>query len=201
MNSRIEKYLNYIINDLITNTKFQESQSLADTTFLLFFKLPWSNHRAFTEANMKGILRYNSIPLGLVDYLYDNYVLEDDNQIDYVWENYKDFLIDIVYNKKTINESDDKMGMYLDKLLNILEDDTYLVNSSVLKVPFYNTSISFRRSDEYIFILDLVNLSSPPDRFITYCSDMFNIEGKNLKILWDNYRLFLGDFVTNNTRY
>ena len=201
MNSRIEKYLNYIINDLITNTKFQESQSLADTTFLLFFKLPWSNNRAFTEANMKGILRYNSIPLGLVDYLYDNYVLEDDNQIDYVWEKYKDFLIDIVYNKKTINESDDKMGMYLDKLLNILEDDTYLVNSSVLKVPFYNTSISFRRSDEYIFILDLVNLSSPPDRFITYCSDMFNIEGKNLKILWDNYRLFLGDFVTNNTRY
>jgi hypothetical protein len=201
MNSRIEKYLNYIINDLITNTKFQESQSLADTTFLLFFKLPWSNNRAFTEANVKGILRYNSIPLGLVDYLYDNYVLEDDNQIDYVWEKYKDFLIDIVYNKKTINESDDKMGMYLDKLLNILEDDTYLVNSSVLKVPFYNTSISFRRSDEYIFILDLVNLSSPPDRFITYCSDMFNIEGKNLKILWDNYRLFLGDFVTNNTRY
>ena len=201
MNSRVEKYLNYIINDLITNTKFQESQSLADTTFLLFFKLPWSNNRAFTEANMKGILRYNSIPLGLVDYLYNNYVLEDDNQIDYVWEKYKDFLIDIVYNKKTINESDDRMVTYLDKILNILEDDTYLVNSSVLKVPFYNTSISFRRSDEYIFILDLVNLSSPPDRFITYCSDMFNIEGKNLKILWDNYRLFLGDFVTNNTRY
>jgi len=201
MNSRVEKYLNYIINDLITDTKFQESQSLADTTFLLFFKLPWSNNRAFTEANMKGILRYNSIPLGLVDYLYNNYVLEDDNQIDYVWEKYKDFLIDIVYNKKTINESDDRMVTYLDKILNILEDDTYLVNSSVLKVPFYNTSISFRRSDEYIFILDLVNLSSPPDRFITYCSDMFNIEGKNLKILWDNYRLFLGDFVTNNTRY
>jgi hypothetical protein len=201
MNSRIEKYLNYIINDLIANTKFQESQSLADTTFLLFFKLPWSNSRAFTEANMKGILRYGSIPLGLVDYLYNNYTLEDDNQIDYVWEKYKDFLIDIVYNKKTINESDDRMVTYLDKILNILEDDTYQVNSSVLKVPFYNTSISFRRSDEYIFILDLVNLSSPPDRFITYCSDMFNIEGKNLKILWDNYRLFLGDFVTNNTRY
>lgn len=201
MNSRIEKYLNYIINDLITDTKFQESQSLADAAFLLFFKLPWSKSRSFTEANMKGILRYNSIPLGLVDYLYNNYGLEDDNQIDYVWENYKDFLIDLIYNKKTINESDDKMDMYLDKILNILEDDTYLVNSSLLKVPFFNTSISFRRSDDHIFILDLVNLSSPPERFITYCSDMFNIEGKNLKILWDNYRLFLGDFVTNNTRY
>ena len=202
MNSRIEKYLNYIINDLITNTKFQESQSLADTTFLLFFKLPWSNSRAFTEANMKGILRYGSIPLGLVDYLYNNYTLEDDNQIDYVWEKYKDFLIDIVYNKKTINESDDRMVTYLDKILNILEDDTYQVNSSVLKVPFFVNSISLRySSNENIDILYLLNLETPPPKFVSYCSDMFNIEGKNLKILWDNYRLFLGDFVTNNTRY
>ena len=98
MNSRIEKYLNYIINDLISSTKFQES--LVDERLLLFFKLPWSNSRAFTESNMKGILRYGSIPLGLVDYLYNNYTLEDDNQIDYVWEKYRDFLIDIVFNKK-----------------------------------------------------------------------------------------------------
>ena len=98
MNSRIEKYLNYIINDLISNTKIKGPSTVVEKV-LLFFKLPWDDNRVFTEANMKGILRYNSIPLGLVDYLDNNYGLEDDNQIDYVWENYRDFLIDITYNK------------------------------------------------------------------------------------------------------
>jgi len=190
MNSRIEKYLNYIINDLISSTKFQES--LVDERLLLFFKLPWSNSRAFTESNMKGILRYNSIPLGLVDYLYNNYALEDDNQIDYVWEKYRDFLIDIVYNKKTINESDDKMDMYIHKVLNILEDDTYLVNSSAVMIPFFTHPISFS---------SIRLLSPPPERFISYCSDMYNIEGEYIKILWDEYKLFLDDFIINNTRH
>ena len=111
------------------------------------------------------------------------------------------FARDIIFNKKTINESDDKMDMYIHKVLNILEDDTYLVNSSHLKVPFFNTPISFSDIGDHIFILDLANSSSPLNTFVSYCSDMYNIEGKYLKILWDNYRLFLGDFVINNTRH
>lgn len=197
MNDRVLKYLNYVINDLISNTEIKKISPSRDP----YMSLPWNNALLLSNDKVKRVLQYTNTPLIIMSYLNDSYGMESEEQMRYVWDTYKDFLTDVIYNKKTINESDDKMDMYIHKVLNILEDDTYLVNSSAVMIPFFTHPINFRKSDGYNFILYLLDVPSPPERFVSYCSDMYNIEGEYIKMLWDEYKLFLDDFIINNTRH
>lgn len=96
MNDRVLKYLNYVIDDLISNTEIKKLSPVTGP----FISFPWNNVvlQAFNKS--KRLIQYDNIPTQLINHLINSYGLEDSDHIDYIWENYKDFLIDLLYNKK-----------------------------------------------------------------------------------------------------
>ena len=95
MNSRIEKYLNYVIDDLISNTEIKKLSPVTGP----FISYPWNNVVLQATNKSKRLLQYDTIPYQLIKHLNNSYGLEMEEQMDYVWENYKDFLTDLLYNK------------------------------------------------------------------------------------------------------
>lgn len=96
MNDRILKYLNYVIDDLISNTEIKKLSPVTGP----FIAFPWNKVVLQASNKSKRMLQFDNLPMKLIDYLNNNYGLEEDEHILYVWEIYKDFLIDLLYNKK-----------------------------------------------------------------------------------------------------
>jgi hypothetical protein len=96
MNDRVLKYLNYVINDLISNT---EIKKISPSRYP-YMSLPWNDALLLSNDKVKRILQYTNTPLIIMSYLNDSYGMESEEQMRYVWDTYKDFLTDVIYNKK-----------------------------------------------------------------------------------------------------
>lgn len=94
MNDRVLKYLNYVINDLISNTEIKKISPVRDA----YLSLPWDE--VLSNDNVKRMLQYTNTPVILMIYLNESYGMESEEQMRYVWDTYKDFLTDVIYNKK-----------------------------------------------------------------------------------------------------
>ena len=147
-----------------------------DENFKLFSKL-------YTEYIFKGCISLLTEGLG-VEGNYVSIML-----VDMVME----YIYKTIFKNNSLNESEDRMDRFVDKVLEFLKDDTYEVEPNLIHVPFlhFPVSISHERKST-INILEIVSfIDKTPTSFNDYCIDTYGLDPQYINTLWDQYRIFL----------
>jgi len=190
-------YLNKVIEFIVQDTE-----------------IDYERDEIFTPFDTSGPYRHNSfffdkyLPVEhwspFSQYCHDTYGLSGD-EISYVRSEYRNIILDKINNKGSINESVDRMDLYLDKVLEFLIEDTYLnlreenIKSSI-KLPFYENNIPVKvTSGVGMYDLLAVLTDVPwPSQFYRHCKDMYGLDKDSVRIVWERYRRYLIDLVTKN---
>lgn len=149
-----------------------------DENFKLFSKL-------YTEYIFKGCISLLTEGLG-VEGNYVSIML-----VDMVME----YIYKTIFKNNSLNESEDRMDRFVDKVLEFLKDDTYEVEPNLIHVPYLNEPISISHTKKTKHnILDLVSfMDVPQPSFVIYCVEQYGLDPKYIRTLWDQYRVFLMD--------
>jgi len=122
-----------------------------------------------------------------------------DMVLKYIYENV--FENRILQKKFNLNESEERMDRFVDKVLQFLKDDTYQIGEDLIRVPFLNepVSISYNmyhplRTKKRYSVLEVIEyIDEPPFSFTFYCTDTYGLDPEYISTLWDQYRVFLMD--------
>ena len=119
-----------------------------------------------------------------------------DEEINYVWDNYKNILRDITENVEnlfkntTINESEDKQKNFLDKVLERLLKETNITDSKIT-FPFANFKQPALSSDSLLSVSQWIDgmweNHKYPHRFEKYVNDIYGITYMESLGLWNSY--------------
>ena len=108
----------------------------------------------------------------------------------YIYENV--FQNRILQKKFNLNESDERMDRFVDKVLQFLKDDTYQIELNLIHVPFLNEPVSISYNRRGYSVLEVITyIDEPPKPFTHYCIDTYGLDPQIINSLWDQYRLFL----------
>jgi hypothetical protein len=130
-------------------------------------------------------------------YCIDTYGLTED-EIDYVWQKVRKILLGKIKNKKSINESVDKIskGEYMDKIIDYLVDDTMVDQKNKVWYPPFPTDHdkpTFNHFYGLIPMTDHLELkfligNSFVRNFFNYCKDTYGLtDDEELRKLWKRY--------------
>jgi hypothetical protein len=116
-----------------------------------------------------------------------------DMVLKYIYENV--FENRILQKKFNLNESDERMDRFVDKVLQFLKDDTYEIGEDLINVPFipFPVSISFHRKSKFNILEVITFIDRYPSSFYDYCIDTYGLDPQYISTLWDQYRIFLMD--------
>ncbi len=106
-----------------------------------------------------------------------------------------EYIYKSIFKNNSLNESEDRMDRFVDKVLQFLIDDTYEVEPNLIHVPYLNEPISISHTKKTKHnILDLVSfIDVPQTSFVIYCVEQYGLDPKYIRTLWDQYRVFLMD--------
>jgi len=188
----LNKILGFLVEDTIIDLKKQKirypfSGSRYVSTFHSFPLQPFSHTHL-------DLFLISFLPL-FSDYCKDNYSLTDE-EIDYVWKEYKNIIINKINNMGSINESMGKISRedYLNKILNILVDDSVIdfkkktmiyppsalnSTSSFLPIPFLLTGFSYHRLSRLNILFTL---------FSEYCKYNYDLTENEVDYVWEEYK-------------
>ena len=114
-----------------------------------------------------------------------------DMVLKYIYENV--FQNRILQKKFNLNESEDRMDRFVDKVLQFLKDDTYQIEDNLIYVPFLDkpVSISYEKYSGHN-VLDMISyIDEPPKPFTRYCVDTYGLDPQYINSVWDQYRVFI----------
>ena len=125
-----------------------------------------------------------------------NYGLTND-EIDYVWEEYKNIINEKIENVGSINESVDRKNDYLDKVVDFLMDDTE-VGTGWFNPPYYignGRSTAGRTGFKSVYLhtfglLDYTTYSGLDSQLIyfnSFCKNNYGLTEEETKIVWERY--------------
>jgi hypothetical protein len=109
-----------------------------------------------------------------------------EQETDYAWSRYADFMKKKLNGKNSINESVDRKNEYLNKVVEFLVTDTkVLINDDVFFAPFYRLSsltynLLFYKGDY-------------PASFYEYCRNTYSLTDYDTKYVWDTYKNIIKD--------
>lgn len=114
-----------------------------------------------------------------------------DMVLKYIYENV--FENRILQKKFNLNESDERMDRFVDKVYQFLIDDTYRIGEDLIRVPFLDepVSISYKSKRVHTVIEILMYVDEPPKPFTHYCIDTYGLDPQTINSLWVKYREFL----------
>jgi hypothetical protein len=114
-----------------------------------------------------------------------------DMVLKYIYENV--FQNKILQRKFNLNESDERMDRFVDKVYQFLIDDTYKIGEDLIRVPFLDepVSISYKSKRVHTVIEILMYVDEPPKPFTHYCIDTYGLDPQTINSLWVKYREFL----------
>ena len=114
-----------------------------------------------------------------------------DMVLKYIYENV--FENRILQRKFNLNESDERMDRFVDKVYQFLIDDTYKIGEDLIRVPFLDepVSISYKSKRVHTVIEILMYVDEPPKPFTHYCIDTYGLDPQTINSLWVKYREFL----------
>jgi hypothetical protein len=114
-----------------------------------------------------------------------------DMVLKYIYENV--FQNKILQRKFNLNESDERMDRFVDKVYQFLIDDTYQIGEDLIRVPFLDepVSISYKSKRVHTVIEILMYVDEPPKPFTHYCIDTYGLDSQTINSLWVKYREFL----------
>ena len=128
------------------------------------------------------------------EYCKDTYGLTDDD-IKYVWKEYRNIILDKINNKESINESTGRISRedYVDKILDILVEDTIL-DFKQLKLHFpFTLSPSLPLRFHPSFFSSLISTSL----FSKYCKDNYGLTDEEIDYVWNEYKNIILDKINN----
>jgi hypothetical protein len=172
---RKDEYLDKIVEFLVTDTKVNQRDKV---WYPPFYRLSSLSYDFFFNEYRGG-----DYPASFSNYTKDMYGLSDDDK-KYVWDRYKNIILDKFNNSGNINESVDRKDEYLDKIVDFLVDDTEITiekNDKSFIPPF--TSVWF--SPLY---LKLMSDSQLEINFLTYCKDTYGLTNSEIKVVYSKYR-------------
>ena len=110
--------------------------------------------------------------------------------LEYIYKNV--FQNRILQKKFNLNESEERMDRFVDKVLQFLKDDTYQIELNLIHVPFLNEPVSISYNRRGYSVLEVITyIDEPPKPFTHYCIDTYGLDPQIINSLWDQYRLFL----------
>jgi hypothetical protein len=114
-----------------------------------------------------------------------------DMVLKYIYENV--FENRILQKKFNINESDERMDRFVDKVLQFLKDDTYQIGEDLIHVPFLDqpVSISYKSKRVHTIIEIIMFIEEPPKPFTHYCIETYGLDPQYINLIWIDYRVFL----------
>ena len=114
-----------------------------------------------------------------------------DMVLKYIYENV--FQNKILQRKFNLNETDERMDRFVDKVYQFLIDDTYKIGEDIIRVPFLDepVSISYKSKRVHTVIEILMYVDEPPKPFTHYCIDTYGLDPQTINSLWVKYREFL----------
>jgi len=114
-----------------------------------------------------------------------------DMVLKYIYENV--FENRILQKKFNINESEERMDRFVDKVLQFLKDDTYSIGEDLIHVPFLDqpVSISYKNRRSHTVIDIIMFIEEPPKPFTHYCIETYGLDPQYINLLWIDYRVFL----------
>jgi hypothetical protein len=147
-----------------------------DENFKLFSKL-------YTEYIFKGCISLLTEGLGIEG----NYV--SIMLVDMVME----YIYKTIFKNNSLNESEDRMDRFVDKVLQFLKDDTYQIGEDLIRVPFLDqpVSISYKSKRVHTVIEIIMFIEEPPKPFTHYCIETYGLDSQIINLLWIDYRVFL----------
>ena len=154
---------------------------------------PREDFKTFSESYTDYILRccMDLMTEGLPDGgQYVSFTLTD-MVLKYIYENV--FQNRILQRKFNLNESEDRMDRFVDKVLQFLKDDTYQIEDNLIYVPFLDkpVSISYEKYSGHN-VLDMISyIDEPPKPFTRYCIDTYGLDPQYINSVWDQYRVFI----------
>ena len=111
--------------------------------------------------------------------------------LEYIYKNV--FQNKILQRKFNLNESEERMDRFVDKVYQFLIDDTYKIGEDIIRVPFLDepVSISYKSKRVHTVIEILMYVDEPPKPFTHYCIDTYGLDPQTINSLWVKYREFL----------
>ena len=181
IDGKVKKLLDRIIEWVVSETNISyRPESYIDEDCEILIDSPF-----LTEC----LSRFIYYDVGIIDeYLMEKYSLEEYER-DYVWDNYREIIIDksknlLEKNGKLIKENiyhdifGEKVSNYMEKVLKYLVSDTYIKEMSdggtMIEVPFSDFQYSRIRHFNVGF-------------FIDYCKDTYGLTRKESEYLWGDY--------------
>jgi len=172
--NRKDEYLDKIVEFLVTDTKVNQRDKV---WYPPFYRLSSLSYDFFFQKY------FRDYPASFSNYTKDIYGLSDDD-IKYVWDRYKNIILDKFHNVSSLNESVNRKDEYLDKIVGFIVDDTEITiekNDKSFKPLF--TSVWF--SPLY---LKLKSESQLENNFLTYCKDTYGLTNSEIKVVFSKYR-------------
>ena len=190
---RKNEYLNKIVDYLVEDTiiDFNENeirfpfQPLSPSFLSDLLSLPLSPYFQY---------RLTYPPSTFSKYCKDMYGLTE-NEMVYVWNEYKNIILDKINNSGSINESTGRISRedYVDKILDILVEDTILDFKQLkLHFPFtHSPSLPLRFHPSFFSSLISTSL------FSKYCKDMYGLTENEIDYVWKEYKNIILDKINN----
>jgi hypothetical protein len=122
------------------------------------------------------------------EYCRDNYGLTE-NEIDYVWKEYRNIINEKMENSNSINESMGRKSDYLNNIVGYIVDDTIIdFDVNQMRFPFYSQLYPL-----------LVPRLSPTTSFSEYCRDNYGLTDEEIDYVWKEYRIIINEKISELT--
>lgn len=178
-----ERFLEFIINDLVNNTKIDYDKGEI-------------NHLYFTQIRytLPTLATLHILPIlpifSFSKYCRNTYGLTK-QEIDYVWEKYRNIIIDKIINRENINESNNKKERFIQYVINELVNETNIYHDKGVVCTPYNLNHTLLY---YKIKLRYPSLSS---EFYDYCKDIYGLTDQEIDYVWEEYKSTIKDKITN----
>jgi len=175
------KFLDKVVDSIVDETVIDYDGDVINTPFqtISFFLRPILSSYTPTPSFKK--------------HCRDVYSVKNEQEIEYVWNGYKEIIKKMLNSKGDINESIEMSNKFLDKVVGSLVDDTIIGDNGTI-TPFYTFLPLF--STTFIFS----TFSSSPSSFKKHCKDVYGIKDEEeIKYVWDKYRTIILDKVESKT--
>ena len=175
--SRVD-YLNKIVEYLVDDTIINFNENKIRLPFTLSPFLLLHHHPSFFSSLISTSL--------FSKYCKDNYGLTDE-EIDYVWKEYRNIIFDKINNMGSINESIDRRDEYLNKIVDFLVDDTEMVyDIKVIRYPHLPNHPQFFSFSRFFLF------NSRPS-FSKYIKDNYSLNDEEIDYVWEEYKNIINE--------
>lgn len=184
-----ERFLNYVINDLIADTKidFDLDRLVLPFNVIIGYSYP-SRYSSISPIPNSITIKP---PEGFVERCKNHYTLPE-QYINMVWLRLREYIIKLK-NQKNLNESEDKKERFLQFVVDDMINNT-LINfkNNTIQLPYDKLSLNLN-FDEW---LKLDKIWIIHDSFKTFVIDRYGLTEDEIGHIWDDYNQIIKKKIT-----